>query len=100
MGVNCVEADAGCGYGSPRPRVSAVGVRVVECERDTSNDGYSGNHKVPVEIWDVAGDHKYVPLCPCEWTFRVHMLTPMWQIRNVLACNHAGRGRRYSGVQS
>ena len=32
--------------------------RVVEFERDTSNDEYSGNHKVGVELWDVAGDHK------------------------------------------
>ena len=39
--------------------VALTSSRVLECERDLSNDEYSGNHKVAVEIWDVAGDHKY-----------------------------------------
>lgn len=34
-------------------------LRVVEFERDISNDQYSGNHNVAVQLWDVAGDHKY-----------------------------------------
>jgi Rab-like protein 5 len=42
-----------------------VGVRVLEFERDIpggrGGGGWGGNNKLPIELWDVSGDHKYEP---------------------------------------